>query len=423
MKSLVKYGTLVILFSVLLLSLNGCNSNKKPTASFSANPGSGGAPLNVTLDASNSADEDGIVDNFSWEFGDGTTGGGRIVEHTFSSPGEYTITLTVTDNDGATAEATNTVTVEESPPTAKITAEPQEGEAPVNVTFDLSNSSDPDGVIEEYSLEFGDGETTSGTDLLNVIEHEYSTDGEYEVTLEVTDDNGLSSTTTKTINVQKPPPENKLPSASISVDSQSGTAPLTVNFSAGDSSDPDGELVGYVWQFGDGESSSGENVSHKYDSAGNFTAKLTVTDNRDGTATAETEITVDPATYYVGESAGNGSVRITLQDATMKEAIADWQSEAGRQFVIVEVTVRALKDDQYPSKSLNFKLEESNGRTQSVSLATSALENYFSSNILNQGDMSRGKMAFEARKSSEYYHLIYNAPNQSPIQFEIPNQN
>ena len=422
MKRVVKYGVLVILFSVLLLSLNGCNSNKEPTASFSVDPGSGGAPLNVTLDGSNSADEDGIVDTFSWEFGDGSTGGGRIVEHTFASPGEYTITLTVTDNDGAEATATNTVTVEESPPVARITPEPKDGEAPVTVTFDLSQSSDPDGVIEEYTLDFGDGASTSGTDLLNVIEHEYETAGEYEATLEVTDDNGLTNAATATINVKQPPPKNKLPNASISADSRSGTAPLTVNFTAGDSSDPDGELVSYEWQFGDGEASSGENVSHTYQQAGNYTVTLTIRDNRDGTASAETSITVNPATYFVGESADNGAVRITLQDATIQESINDWQSDAGKQFVIVDVTVRALKDDQYPSKSLNFKLEESNGRTQSVSLATSALDNYFSSDILNEGDMSRGKIAFEARKSSEYYHLIYDAPNQSPIQFEISNQ-
>lgn len=107
----------------------------------------------------------------------------------------------------------------------------------------------------------------------------------------------------------------------------------------------------------------------------------------------------------------------------MRESIDDWQSEAGRQFVIVTVTVRALEDDQYPSKSLNFKLEESSGRTQTVSLATSSLDGYFQSDILNQGDISRGKIVFEARKSSDIYHLIYEAPGQPPIQFEIENEN
>jgi len=423
MRKFGKYASLVLLFALLIFSLNGCNSNKAPTASFSANPSTGGAPLQVSFDAGNSEDPDGIIDEFEWEFGDGTTGNGSAIDHTYENTGEYTITLTVTDNDGSTATTTGSVSVEPSGPTANLSGEPKEGEAPLTVSFDLSGSEDPDGVIEEYNLQFGDGSSTSGTDLLNVIEHTYETAGEYQPELEVVDGDDLTATDTTTINVQAPPPENESPSAAISASTESGTAPLTVEFSAEESSDPDGEIRSYQWEFGDGSTSSGSTVSHRFESAGDYTVRVTVTDDRDGKATAETSVTVDPATYYVGESAGNGSVRLTLQEAELMESIGDWQSEAGRQFVVVTVTVRALEDDQYPSKSLNFKLEESTGRTQTVSLATSSLEGYFQSDVLNQGDISRGKIAFEARKSSENYHLIYEAPGQPPIQFEIENEN
>ena len=422
MKRSVKYFALVILFSILIFSLNGCKSNKSPTASFSPNPSTGGAPLQVTFDASNSEDEDGIIDSFSWEFGDGNSGGGRVAEHTYSSPGEYTITLTVTDNDGSTDTATGTVTVEESGPSASLGADPQEGEAPMTVTFDLSQSEDPDGVIEEYSLQFGDGTSTSGTDILDVVEHEYKTAGEYSATLEVTDDDGLTSSTSTAVTVNEPPPENKMPTASVALDSQTGTAPVTLEFSAGDSSDPDGNIESYRWEFGDGTTSRGSEVSHRYERAGDFTVTLTVTDDRGGKATAERSVTIDPATYYVGESASNGSIRMTLQNAELVETINGWEAGAGNQFVVVQVTVRALEDDQYPSKSLNFSLEESNGRTQTVSLATSALDDYFRSNVLEEGQISRGRIAFEARKSSDYYRLIYDAPGQGPIQFEISNE-
>ncbi|MBS3735907.1 MAG: PKD domain-containing protein [Candidatus Bipolaricaulota bacterium] len=422
MKRSVKYLVLAILFSVLMLSLNGCNSNEEPTASFSANPTTGGAPLQVTFDASNSEDQDGIIDSFDWEFGDGTSTGGRVVEHSFSSPGEYTVELTVTDNDGATDSTTQTVTVEESGPSAALEAEPREGEAPLTVSFDLSKSEDPDGVIEEYSLKFGDGQSTSGTDILDVVEHEYASAGEYSPTLELTDDDGLSSSTSITITVNEPPPENELPSASITLDSDTGTAPVTLEFSAEDSSDPDGNIESYVWEFGDGTTSRGSEVSHRYDQAGSYTVKLTVTDNRDGKATAERTVEINPATYYVGESASNDAVRITLQDASFAETINDWEAGAGRQFVILEINVRALEGEQYPSKSLNFTLEESDGREQTVSLATSALDEYFKSNILEEGQSSRGKIAFEARKASDYYLLIYDAPGQGPIQFEISNE-
>ncbi len=422
MKRSLKYVGIVILFSILLLSLNGCNSNEEPTASFTVDPSQGSAPLEATLDASNSEDPDGIIDDFSWEFGDGTTGGGRVVKHTFSSPGEYTINLTVTDNDGSTATTTGSVSVEASSPSANLGVEPEEGEAPLTVTFDLSASKDPDGVIEEYTLEFGDGESTSGTDLLNVIEHTYEESGEYTASLEVTDDDGLSATEEITVTAEEPPPENEPPSASFTAEPVEGTAPLRVELSAEESTDPDGNIESYQWEFGDGSTSRGSNVTHEYEQGGDYTVTLTVIDDRDGSDTAETTIAVDPATYYVGESVSNGSVRISLQDANITETIKDWEANSGRQFVIVDVTVRAMEDDQYPSKTLNFTLEESNGRTQPVSLATSALEGYFKSAVLDEGESSRGRIAFEARKSSEYYHLIYKAPNQGPIQFKIPNE-
>lgn len=423
MRKFGKYASLAVLFSLLIFSLNGCNSNKAPTASFSTTPSTGGAPLQVSFNAGNSEDPDGIIDEFEWEFGDGTTGNGSTINHTYENTGEYTITLTVTDNDGSTATTTGSVTVELSGPTANLSVDTQEGEAPLTVSFDLSGSKDPDGVVGEYSLQFGDGNSTSGTDPLNVIEHTYEKAGKYKPKLKVIDGDDLSATDTATITVNKPPPENENPSAALSASTQSGTAPLTVEFSAKESNDPDGKIQAYQWEFGDGSTSSGSQVSHRFERAGNYTVRLTVTDDRDGKATAKKSITVNPATYYVGESASNGFVRLTLQEANMTESIGDWQSEAGRQFVVVTVTVRAMEDDQYPSKSLNFKLEESTGRTQTVSLATSALEGYFQSDVLNQGEISRGKIAFETRKSSEYYHLNYEAPGQPPIQFEIENPN
>lgn len=422
MKRTVKYFVLVMLFSVLMISLNGCNSNESPTASFSADPSSGGAPLSVTFDASNSADSDGIIDEYEWEFGDGSTGNGRTVDHTFENTGEYTITLTVTDNDGSTDTTTETVSVEESEPEASLTADPEEGEAPLTVSFDLSESEDPDGVIEEYALEFGDDDSTSGDDLLDEIEHTYEEPGEYTVSLEVVDDDELTDTATITVEATEPPEENEPPSAEISANPETGTAPLTVEFSADESSDPDGEIESYEWEFGDGSARRGREVTNEFKEGGDYTVTLTVIDDDEASETAEKTISVDPETYYVGESASNGSVRITLQDASIAETIDDWNAGGGRQFVILEINVRALEGEQYPSKSLNFTLEESDGREQTVSLATSALDDYFSSNILEEGQSSRGKIAFEARESSDYYRLIYDAPGQGLIQFEIPNE-
>lgn len=88
--------------------------NQSPTASFTANPTLGVAPLEVTFNASNSSDLDGSIINYAWDFKDGNTGNGQIINHTFSSIGSYNVELTVTDNEGATDSTTKTITVTET---------------------------------------------------------------------------------------------------------------------------------------------------------------------------------------------------------------------------------------------------------------------------------------------------------------------
>jgi len=108
---------LVLLITMFLLGCSGnggpippINQNQSPTASFTANPTSGVAPLEVSFDASSSSDSDGSIVSYAWDFKDGTTGNGEAVNHTFSSIGNYNVKLTVTDDKGATDSATKTIT-------------------------------------------------------------------------------------------------------------------------------------------------------------------------------------------------------------------------------------------------------------------------------------------------------------------------
>ena len=85
--------------------------NARPNAQFTATPLSGQAPLTVTVDASASSDDDGTIASYAWDFGEGNTGTGSTTSHTYSADGVYTITLTVTDNQGATDNVSATITV------------------------------------------------------------------------------------------------------------------------------------------------------------------------------------------------------------------------------------------------------------------------------------------------------------------------
>ena len=163
-------------------------SNGAPSASFTANSTSGDAPLTVNADANGSSDSDGTITNYNWDFGDGNTAIGVIASHQYTVAGSYAVTLTVTDNDGATDQATLpiTVTLPNQAPTASFTANPTNGEAPLLVQVDGSGSIDVDGTIETYAWDFGDGFTGSGI----TTSHEYANAGVFSLALVVRDNAG-----------------------------------------------------------------------------------------------------------------------------------------------------------------------------------------------------------------------------------------
>jgi len=259
-------------------------SNRPPTATASANPTSGVAPLVVSFTGSGS-DPDGTIASYAWTFGDGTTSSVRNPSHTYSSAGNYTATLTVTDNNGAAGSATVNITVATNrAPSVTVAATPMSGRAPLAVSF-TGSATDPDGTIASYSWTFGDG----GTSTLQNPSHTYQSAGNYTATLTVTDNLGARGTATVGIVVS--PPANQPPTASASANPTSGAAPLAVSFT-GSGSDPDGTIASYAWSFGDATTSSLQNPSHTYQSAGNYAATLTVTDNAGATGTASVAITV-----------------------------------------------------------------------------------------------------------------------------------
>lgn len=103
------------------------------------------------------------------------------------------------------------------------------------------------------------------------------------------------------------------PVAAVSVTATSGTVPLTIGFSSNGSSDPDGSIVGYSWNFGDGTTSTQPNPVHIYNSAGAFTAVLTVTDNSGLTDTESVVINVQQPVQSTVMFVGNITMFITDQ--------------------------------------------------------------------------------------------------------------
>jgi len=104
--------------SITLFVLPAASGNQSPVAALSAKPLSGLAPLNVSFDGNGSADADGSIVAYAWNFGDGASASGATANHSYSAPGSYLARLTVTDNQGASNWATTTIQVNADLPNA-----------------------------------------------------------------------------------------------------------------------------------------------------------------------------------------------------------------------------------------------------------------------------------------------------------------
>ncbi|MBM3291469.1 PKD domain-containing protein [Candidatus Bathyarchaeota archaeon] len=162
----------------------------------------------VFFDGSNSTDIDGSIIKYSWDFGDGSQNSTqKMTNHVYQVPGNFTVTLVVTDNRGgsATDQINVTITPANKMPIANAGPD-QTSFAGSTVTLDGSMSSDPDGSIVKYNWNLGDASILSG----KIINYTYANPGNYTVLLTVIDDRGASSEDTVLITVTKIPAKGSI---------------------------------------------------------------------------------------------------------------------------------------------------------------------------------------------------------------------
>ena len=122
-----------------------------------------------------------------------------------------------------------------------------------------------------------------------IVNHTYSTSGNYTVTLTVRDNLGGSASKSMQLRV------NSLPVAKFSVSPTTPDAGTGVSFDAGSSTDSDGTVTSYQWDFGDGSTGTGKTVTHTYSASGTYTVKLNVTDNNGAHNVSSLTLQVNPA--------------------------------------------------------------------------------------------------------------------------------
>jgi PKD repeat protein len=267
-----------------------CVANVAPVAN-AGGPYSGVVGSMIGFDGTASSDADGTIASYSWDFGDGGVASGPSPTHSYSVDGSFTVTLTVTDNDGLTGTDSTSAVINpaggNTPPVAQANG-PYSGTEGSAVQFSSSGSLDPDGSIVTYAWDFGDGSMSATANP----SHTYVAAGTYNVSLTVTDDAGdsTSDATTATIEANF---VNEPPTADAN-GPYAGFVGDTVVFDGSASTDADGAVVRYDWDFGDGivAADAGPVPTHVYAAAGQFTVTLTVTDDLGATGSNSSSVTI-----------------------------------------------------------------------------------------------------------------------------------
>jgi len=262
------------------------STQQSPTASFTTTPTTGAAPLLVNVDATAPSDPEGPIVSYAWDFGDSSTGTGVTTSHTYATAATYVITLTVTDEAGATGTTTSSVTVITGP----------------SITTHPTNQSVTEGLTAIFSVVAGGTAPLAyqwqkdGGDIAGATSASYTTlattladDGATFLCV-VSNSGGSAASNSATLTVV--PGQQEPPTASFTTTPTTGAAPLLVSVDATASSDPDGTIVSYGWDFGDSSTGTGVTTSHTYATANTYVITLTVTDDVGATGTTTSTVIV-----------------------------------------------------------------------------------------------------------------------------------
>lgn len=294
------------------------DGNMSPIAVAQATPMSGVVPLTVSFDASGSYDEDGSIASYSWDFGDGITATGVAVDHTFLSAGTYDVILTVTDNRTSANE--DWLTIQVSPDPTKVlyvdaidmTMQTKfkffNAQATVNIRDIANNGFENATVTGEWSGLVTGSVSGVTNESGNVVFLSPKTKQDGSIYFTVTHvaaagysyDETLNNETQDSILTNEP--VNQKPTASIAASQTTGVAPMLVPFDGSGSYDSDGQIVSYLWDFGDDRTSTLATEKILFDMPGTYEVTLTVTDDQGAIDSDTLTITVtngDTQVVYV----------------------------------------------------------------------------------------------------------------------------
>jgi len=246
---------------------------------------------------------------------------------------------------------------------ARLLVEPRTGD---RIQFDASGSSDPDGRIVSYEWDWESNGSYDTNVTSPTIEHTSSTSGAQRVSLRVTDDQGATGSVTQTVDVG----ERQAPQALFTFSPSQPSVLDSVRFSD-TSSDADGQVVSWKWEFGDGTTSADRNPTHTYSRKGTFTVKLTVTDSNGLTGTKsqtlsvvnlppDASFTCEPQTSVVGQSVRFDGSASTDRDGTISSYAWDFNGDGKTESTGMEAAWTFLEAETY---TVTLSVVDSDGAT------------------------------------------------------------
>ena len=245
----------------------------------------------VVFDGTGSTDADGALIGWRWDLGDGTRASGPLVTHRYGAPGRYTVRLTVEDGSGRPdSRGVDTAEVHVNAPPVADAGPDRRVATGATVAFDIGTSRDPEGGIAAVRWS-ADGTPVEHRE--GVFERTFDEPGRYTFRLEVEDDAGVANSvaTDEVVVVVNAPPTADAGADRVVV------REVAVVFDGSGSSDTDGNIVAWRWDFGDGREAQGPIVSYAYPSPGRYEVTLTVVDDSglaNDRATDSVEVVIEP---------------------------------------------------------------------------------------------------------------------------------
>ncbi len=231
-------------------------------------------------------------------------------------------------------------------PTASFVFSPSLPSVGSTVTFDGSSSTSSTSAIAGYLWNFGDGVTATGV----VATHAFQSSGDYTVTLTVTDIQGLSASTTKTVTVATSAP----PSAAFDFSPTQPQISQDIFFNASKSTAAAGrQIVSYDWDFGTGRTGTGLTISKSYDTPGAYTVTLVVTDdigNKGATSKTVTVASTLVANFTVTPASPTAGVPAVFDGSTSTgpSGVASWTWDFGDGSPVVGPNSLPLQNHPFP---------------------------------------------------------------------------